>query len=123
MTKKVALAISGGVDSSVSAYLLKKAGYEVVAIFMKNWDEDDGTKFCTAAQDYADAQKVCDKLKIELKVINFSAEYYDEVFTDFLDKIKKGFTPNPDTLCNQKIKFGTLWHYAQSLKGSLRAKS
>lgn len=115
MATKVVLAISGGVDSSVSAYLLKKQGYEVEAVFMKNWDEDDGTEFCTAKQDYADAKNICDTLNIKLNLVNFSSEYYDEVFEDFLQEIKAGNTPNPDVFCNQKIKFGTLWEYAQSL--------
>ena len=97
--------MSGGVDSSVSAYLLKKQGYEVEALFMKNWEEDDTDEYCSAAKDMDDAQAVCDKLDIKLHKVNFSTEYWDNVFEYFLSEYKAGRTPNPDILCNKEIKF------------------
>ena len=102
---KVIVGMSGGVDSSVSAYLLMQQGYQVEGLFMKNWDEDDGTEYCTAKDDLADAQSVCDKLGIHLHQANFAAEYWDNVFEYFLDEYKAGRTPNPDILCNREIKF------------------
>ena len=110
--KKVIVGMSGGVDSSVSAYLLQQQGYKVEGLFMKNWEEDDGEEYCTAAADLADAQAVCDKLGIELHTVNFAAEYWDNVFSYFLDEYKKGRTPNPDILCNSMIKFGPFLKYA-----------
>ncbi|ELA8196028.1 7-cyano-7-deazaguanine synthase, partial [Vibrio parahaemolyticus] len=103
--KKVIVGMSGGVDSSVSAYLLKQQGYQVEGLFMKNWEEDDNEEYCTAAEDLADAQAVCDKLGIHLHTINFAAEYWDNVFEYFLAEYKAGRTPNPDILCNKEIKF------------------
>lgn len=103
--KKVIVGMSGGVDSSVSAYLLQQQGYKVEGLFMKNWEEDDGEEYCTAAADLADAQAVCDKLGIELHTVNFAAEYWDNVFELFLEEYKAGRTPNPDILCNKEIKF------------------
>ena len=103
--KKVIVGMSGGVDSSVSAYLLLQQGYKVEGLFMKNWEEDDGEEYCTAAADLADAQAVCDKLGIELHTVNFAAEYWDNVFELFLEEYKAGRTPNPDILCNKEIKF------------------
>ncbi len=94
--KKVIVGMSGGVDSSVSAYLLKQQGYQVEGLFMKNWEEDDNEEYCTAAEDLADAQAVCDKLGIPLHTINFAAEYWDNVFEYFLAEYKAGRTPNPD---------------------------
>ncbi len=108
----VVLGISGGVDSSVSAALLKEQGLKVTALFMKNWEEDDTDTVCAAAKDREDAQKVCDKLGIELKTINFASEYWDRVFEIFLDEYKKGRTPNPDILCNKEIKFKAFLDYA-----------
>lgn len=99
--KKVIVGMSGGVDSSVSAYLLQQQGYKVEGLFMKNWEEDDGEEYCTAAADLADAQAVCDKLGIELHTVNFAAEYWDNVFELFLEEYKAGRTPNPDILCNK----------------------
>lgn len=104
--------MSGGVDSSVSAYLLQQQGYQVTRLFMKNWEEDDDTEYCSAAADLADAQAVCDKLGIELLTINFAAEYWDNVFEHFLEEYKAGRTPNLDILCNKEIKFKAFLEYA-----------
>lgn len=103
--EKVIIGLSGGVDSSVSAYLLKAAGYEIEALFMKNWEQDDYPGFCAAAKDLEDAQSVCDILDIPLHTVNFSKEYWQHVFQVFLDEYAKGITPNPDVLCNKEIKF------------------
>ncbi|OCG68080.1 tRNA 2-thiouridine(34) synthase MnmA [Gilliamella sp. Fer4-1] len=110
--KKVVVGMSGGADSSVSAYLLQQQGYNVVGLFMKNWEEDDTEEYCSAAADLADAQAVCDKLNIKLHTINFSAEYWDNVFEHFLSEYKAGRTPNPDILCNKEIKFKAFLEYA-----------
>ncbi|MFU2076203.1 tRNA 2-thiouridine(34) synthase MnmA [Gallibacterium anatis] len=110
--KKVIVGMSGGVDSSVSAYILQQQGYQVEGLFMKNWEEDDDTDYCTAAADLADAQAVCDKLGIKLHKINFAAEYWDNVFEHFLQEYKAGRTPNPDILCNKEIKFKAFLEYA-----------
>ena len=111
-TKKVICGMSGGVDSSVSAFILQQQGYQVEGLFMKNWEEDDDTNYCTAAADLADAQAVCDKLGIKLHKINFAAEYWDNVFEHFLSEYKAGRTPNPDILCNKEIKFKAFLEYA-----------
>lgn len=111
----IVVGMSGGVDSSVTALLLKGQGFEVQGLFMKNWDEDDGTEYCTAKQDLADAQKVCDRIGIELHTANFAAEYWDNVFEHFLEEYKAGRTPNPDILCNREIKFKVFLQYAQML--------
>ena len=118
---KVIVGMSGGVDSSVSAYLLKEAGYQVEGLFMKNWEEDDGTEYCTAKEDFADAQAVADKLDIKLHGANFAAEYWDNVFEHFLAEYKAGRTPNPDILCNREIKFKAFLHYAGALGADLIA--
>ncbi|OOH86397.1 tRNA 2-thiouridine(34) synthase MnmA [Pasteurellaceae bacterium 15-036681] len=110
--KKVICGMSGGVDSSVSAFILQQQGYQVEGLFMKNWEEDDDTDYCTAAADLADAQAVCDKLGIHLHKINFAAEYWDNVFEHFLAEYKAGRTPNPDILCNKEIKFKAFLEYA-----------
>ena len=109
---KVIVGMSGGVDSSVSAYLLQQQGYEVVGLFMKNWEEDDNEEYCSAATDLADAQAVCDKLGIKLLTINFATEYWDNVFEHFLAEYRAGRTPNPDILCNKEIKFKAFLDYA-----------
>ena len=118
---KVIVGMSGGVDSSVSALLLQQQGYRVEGLFMKNWDEDDGTEYCTAKEDLADAQAVCDKLGIHLHTANFAAEYWDGVFEHFLEEYKAGRTPNPDILCNREIKFKAFLEYAQVLGADLIA--
>ncbi len=110
--KKVIVGMSGGVDSSVSAYLLQQQGYQVAGLFMKNWEEDDTDEYCSAATDLADAQAVCDKLGIELHTVNFAAEYWDNVFELFLEEYKAGRTPNPDILCNKEIKFKAFLEFA-----------
>lgn len=113
--------MSGGVDSSVSALLLMQQGYQVEGLFMKNWEEDDGTEYCTAQTDLADAQAVCDKLGIKLHQANFAAEYWDNVFEYFLNEYKHGRTPNPDILCNKEIKFKAFLDYATVLGADLIA--
>jgi tRNA-uridine 2-sulfurtransferase len=112
---KVIVGMSGGVDSSVSALLLQEQGYRVEGLFMKNWEEDDGTEYCTAKEDFADAQAVADKLGITLHGANFAAEYWDNVFEHFLAEYKAGRTPNPDILCNREIKFKAFLEYALML--------
>lgn len=112
---RVIVGMSGGVDSSVSALLLQQQGYQVEGLFMKNWDEDDGTEYCTAIEDLNDAQAVCDKLGIHLHTANFAAEYWDNVFEHFLNEYKAGRTPNPDILCNKEIKFKAFLDYATTL--------
>lgn len=112
---KVIVGMSGGVDSSVSALLLQEQGYSVEGLFMKNWDEDDGTEYCTAKDDLADAQSVADKIGIHLHTANFAAEYWDNVFEHFLKEYQAGRTPNPDILCNKEIKFKAFLEYALHL--------
>lgn len=115
---KVIVGMSGGVDSSVSAYLLQQQGYSVEGLFMKNWEEDDTDEYCSASQDLADAQAVCDKLGIELHTVNFAAEYWDNVFEHFLAEYKAGRTPNPDILCNKEIKFKAFLEFAAEALGA-----
>ena len=112
---KIIVGLSGGVDSSVSAYLLLEKGFQVEALFMKNWDEDDDDEYCSASEDLADAQQVADLLGIKLHTVNFSHEYWEDVFEHFLSEHKKGRTPNPDVLCNQRIKFKAFLDYAKDL--------
>jgi tRNA-specific 2-thiouridylase len=109
---KVIVGMSGGVDSSVSAYLLKEQGYQVEGLFMKNWEEDDTDEYCAAAEDLDDAQAICDKLDIKLHTINFATEYWDNVFEYFLAEYKAGRTPNPDIMCNKEIKFKAFLEFA-----------
>ncbi|HSH35369.1 tRNA 2-thiouridine(34) synthase MnmA [Schnuerera sp.] len=116
MKKRVILGMSGGVDSSVSALLLKEIGYEVIGLFMKNWDEKDEFGVCTATEDAEDARRVANQLDIPFYTINFEKEYWDRVFTYFLDEYKKGRTPNPDVMCNQEIKFNSFLDYALKLE-------
>lgn len=113
--KTVVVGMSGGVDSSVSAYLLKQQGYNVIGLFMNNWEEKDDTGHCTSEQDYEDVKRVCNKLQIPYYSINFAKQYYELVFKEFLEEYKKGRTPNPDVLCNREIKFGPFLDYALSL--------
>ena len=118
---QVIVGMSGGVDSSVAACLLKEQGYAVSGMFMKNWDEDDGTEYCTAIEDLKDAEQVADALDIELHRINFAAEYWDNVFENFLSEVSSGRTPNPDILCNREIKFRAFLDYARELGADLIA--
>lgn len=113
--KKVIVGMSGGVDSSVSAYLLLQQGYQVEGLFMKNWEEDDDSEYCAAAEDLKDAQAVCDKLGIELHTVNFAAEYWDNVFEHFLEEYKSGRTPNPDIMCNKEIKFKAFLQFSAEI--------
>jgi tRNA-specific 2-thiouridylase len=112
MSKHIIVGMSGGVDSSVTALTLLEQGHKVTGLFMKNWEEDDGTEYCTAMEDLADAQQVADTLGIELKTVNFAAEYWDEVFEVFLSEFQAGRTPNPDILCNKHVKFKAFLNYA-----------
>ncbi len=112
---KVVVGLSGGVDSSVSAWHLLQQGYRVEGLFMKNWEEDDTASYCAAAEDLADAEAVCDRLGIELRTVNFASEYWDRVFTHFLAEYEAGRTPNPDVLCNKEIKFRAFLDFARSL--------
>ena len=109
---RVIVGMSGGVDSSVSAYLLLEQGYQVEGLFMKNWEEDDTEEYCAAAEDLKDAQAVCEKLGIKLHTINFATEYWDNVFEYFLAEYKAGRTPNPDIMCNKEIKFKAFLEFA-----------
>ena len=112
---RIIVGMSGGVDSSVTALLLKQQGYVVEGMFMKNWEEDDGTDACRAKEDLADAQCVADRLKIPLHIANFAAEYWENVFEHFLSEYRAGRTPNPDVLCNKEIKFKAFLNYALDL--------
>lgn len=112
---RVVLGMSGGVDSSVAAYLLKRQGYNVIGVFMKNWDEEDEQGVCTATEDYEDVQKVCYQLDIPYYTVNFEKEYWDRVFEYFLDEYNRGRTPNPDVVCNKEIKFKSFLNYAIKL--------
>ena len=109
---RVIVGMSGGVDSSVAAWLLKDQGYQVEGLFMKNWDEDDGTEYCTAMTDLADAQAVADAIGLKLHTASFAAEYWDRVFEHFLSEYQAGRTPNPDILCNKEVKFRAFLDYA-----------
>jgi tRNA-specific 2-thiouridylase len=106
--------MSGGVDSSIAAWLLLQQGYEVEGLFMSNWDEDEDG-YCTAAQDFQDARQVCERLGIPLHKVSFAGEYRERVFAYFLDEYRAGRTPNPDVLCNREIKFGVCFDYARRL--------
>lgn len=107
--------MSGGVDSSVAAYLLHEQGCDVEGLFMKNWEEDDDEKYCSASSDLADAQSICDQINIPLHTVNFSSEYWDRVFEYFLTEYKTGRTPNPDIICNKEIKFRAFLEHALTL--------
>lgn len=112
---RVVVGMSGGVDSSVSALLLKEQGYDVIGVFMKNWDETEDSGVCTATQDYEDVKKVADKIGIPYYSINFEKEYWHRVFEYFLNEYKKGRTPNPDVMCNSQIKFKSFLDFAMNL--------
>lgn len=116
LSNKIVVGMSGGVDSSVAAMLLKQQGYDVIGVFMKNWEEEDEeTGACTAVDDYDDVRRTAEKIGIPYYTVNFSKEYYDRVFTYFLDEYKKGRTPNPDVLCNCEIKFKAFLELALKL--------
>jgi tRNA-specific 2-thiouridylase len=113
--KTVIVGLSGGVDSSVTALLLKNQGYKVVGLFMKNWEDDDDDEYCSSKQDLLDAVYVADKIGIDIEVVNFSKEYKEKVFSEFINEIKNGRTPNPDILCNSEIKFNAFLNHAISM--------
>src|SRR5699024_4332885 len=113
--KRIVVGMSGGVDSSVTALLLKQQGYEVVGVFMKNWDDTDEFGVCTATKDYEDVMKVCHQIGIHYYTVNFEEQYWEKVFTYFLDEYKNGRTPNPDVMCNKEIKFKAFLDYALSI--------
>jgi tRNA-specific 2-thiouridylase len=112
---RVVVGLSGGVDSAVSAYLLKQQGWDVVGIFMKNWEDDDDSEYCSSSEDFVDAASVADVLGIEIEHVNFAAEYKDRVFAEFLREYQAGRTPNPDVLCNAEIKFKAFLDHAMRL--------
>ena len=112
---KVVVGLSGGVDSAVSAWLLKQQGHEVVGIFMKNWEDDDDSEYCSSRQDFLDAAAVADVIGIDIEHVNFAAEYKDRVFAEFLREYQAGRTPNPDVLCNAEIKFKAFLDHAMRL--------
>jgi tRNA-specific 2-thiouridylase len=113
--QRVVVGLSGGVDSSVSAYLLKQQGYAVTGVFMKNWEDDDDDEYCSSRQDWIDAAAAADVLGIELDAVNFAAQYRERVFAEFLREYAAGRTPNPDVLCNAEIKFKAFLEHAQAL--------
>lgn len=118
---RVIVGLSGGVDSSVAALLLKQQGYQVEGLFMKNWNDDDGTEYCTAREDLMDALQVSQQLGIELHTVNFAETYWDNVFEHFLAEYRAGRTPNPDILCNREIKFKAFLDHATTLGADLIA--
>ena len=113
--EKIVVGMSGGVDSSVAALLLKRQGFEVVGLFMKNWEDDDDGEYCSTRQDLIDCASVADVIGIDLEVVNFAAEYKDRVFAEFLREYSAGRTPNPDVLCNAEIKFRAFLDHAVAL--------
>ncbi|MBK1714078.1 tRNA 2-thiouridine(34) synthase MnmA [Rubrivivax gelatinosus] len=113
--RRVVVGLSGGVDSAVSAWLLKQQGYEVIGLFMKNWEDDDDSEYCSSRQDFLDAAAVADVIGIDLEHVNFAAEYKDRVFAEFLREYGAGRTPNPDVLCNAEIKFKAFLDHAMRL--------
>ena len=119
--QRVVVGLSGGVDSAVSAHLLKQQGHEVVAIFMKNWEDDDDDEYCSSRQDFLDAASVADVIGIEIEHVNFAADYRDRVFADFLREYQAGRTPNPDVLCNAEIKFKAFLDHALRLGAEMIA--
>ena len=113
--ERVIIGMSGGVDSSVTAWLLKQQGYEVIGLFMKNWEDDDNAEYCSSRQDWIDAVSVADVIGIDIEAVNFAKEYKDRVFSEFLREYQAGRTPNPDVLCNAEIKFKAFLDHASSL--------
>jgi tRNA-specific 2-thiouridylase len=120
-SKKVVIGMSGGVDSSVAAWLLKEQGYEVIGLFMKNWEDDDDSEYCSTREDWIDAASVADVIGIDIEAVNFAAEYKDRVFAEFLREYQAGRTPNPDVLCNAEIKFKAFLDHAMKLGADLIA--
>ncbi len=116
--QRIVVGLSGGVDSSVSAWLLKQQGYDVVGLFMKNWEDDDDDEYCSTRQDFIDAAAAADVIGIDLEAVNFAAEYKDRVFAEFLREYAAGRTPNPDVLCNAEIKFKAFLDHAMQLGAS-----
>ena len=112
---RVVVGMSGGVDSSVAALLMKRAGHEVIGVFMKNWEEKDENGVCTSERDWADVRLVCEALDIPYYSVNFAKQYYERVFEHFLSEYRKGRTPNPDVLCNREIKFNVFLDFAEQL--------
>jgi tRNA-specific 2-thiouridylase len=119
--KKVVIGMSGGVDSSVAAWMLKEQGYEVIGLFMKNWEDDDNSEYCSTRQDWIDAASVADVVGVDIEAVNFAAEYKDRVFAEFLREYQAGRTPNPDVLCNAEIKFKAFLDHAMHLGADLIA--
>jgi len=119
--KRVVIGMSGGVDSSVSAWMLKEQGYEVIGLFMKNWEDDDDSEYCSTRQDWIDAASVADVVGVDIEAVNFAAEYKDRVFAEFLREYQAGRTPNPDVLCNAEIKFKAFLDHAMKLGADLIA--
>src|SRR5450631_2051242 len=119
--KRVVIGMSGGVDSSVAAKLLKDQGYEVIGLFMKNWEDDDDSEYCSSRQDWIDAASVADVVGVDIEAVNFAAEYRDRVFAEFLREYQAGRTPNPDVLCNAEIKFKAFLDHAMKLGADLIA--
>jgi tRNA-specific 2-thiouridylase len=115
MAERIVVGMSGGVDSSVAALLLKREGYDVVGLFMKNWEDDDSDEYCSTREDLIDAAAAAEVIGIELEAVNFSAEYKDRVFAEFLREYRAGRTPNPDVLCNAEIKFKAFLDHAMAL--------
>ena len=113
--QRIVVGLSGGVDSAVTAYLLKQQGHEVIGIFMKNWEDDDDSEYCSSNIDFVDAAAVADVLGIEIEHVNFAANYKDRVFSEFLREYQAGRTPNPDILCNAEIKFKAFLDHAMRL--------
>ena len=115
MGKNIVVGLSGGVDSAVTAWLLKNQGFNVTALFMKNWEDDDDDEYCSSRQDLIDAVSVAEKIGIDIQVVNFAKEYKEKVFSLFINGLEKGITPNPDILCNSEIKFNAFLDHAIKL--------
>jgi len=113
--RRVVVGMSGGVDSSVAAWVLKQQGYEVIGLFMKNWEDEDDSEYCSTRQDWLDAASVADQIGVDIEAVNFASEYKDRVFSEFLKEYAAGRTPNPDVMCNAEIKFKAFLDHAVSL--------
>ena len=119
--KTVVVGLSGGVDSAVAALLLKQQGWNVIGLFMKNWEDDDTEEYCSSRQDLIDVMSVADKIGIDVEVVNFAKEYRERVFSTFLKEYQAGRTPNPDVLCNSEIKFRAFLEHAMTLGADMIA--